>query len=84
MELIEGTNLVVPKHRVLKEQDHRATLPLTRPPFPFSAIVGQGEMKLALLLNAIDPSIGRVALIGHRETGQLGSQSGLAGFRNES
>ena len=30
----------------------------TTPVFPFTAIVGQEEMKLALQLNVIDPKIG--------------------------
>ncbi len=30
--------------------------------YPFTAIVGQDEMKLALLLNAINPSIGGVLI----------------------
>ena len=29
-----------------------------RPVFPFTAIIGQEEMKLALILNVIDPRIG--------------------------
>ena len=29
-----------------------------RPIFPFTAIVGQEEMKLALLLNVVDPRVG--------------------------
>ncbi len=37
-------------------------------PFPFLAIVGQREMKLALLLNLINPHIGGVLLIGPRGT----------------
>lgn len=37
-------------------------------PFPFLAIVGQREMKLALLLGLINPSIGGILLIGPRGT----------------
>jgi len=39
-------------------------------PFPFLAMVGQEEMKLALLLALINPSIGGVLLIGPRGTGK--------------
>ena len=38
--------------------------------FPFTAIVGQDEMKLALLLNVIDPKIGGVMIMGDRGTGK--------------
>jgi magnesium chelatase subunit D len=38
--------------------------------YPFSAIVGQDEMKLALILNVIDPAIGGVVMMGHRGTGK--------------
>jgi magnesium chelatase subunit I len=41
-----------------------------RPVFPFAAIVGQAEMKLALLLNVIDPKIGGVMILGDRGTGK--------------
>jgi len=37
-------------------------------PFPFLAIIGQEEMKLALLLSVINPRIGGVLLIGSRGT----------------
>ncbi|XP_010925689.3 magnesium-chelatase subunit ChlI, chloroplastic [Elaeis guineensis] len=41
-----------------------------RPVYPFSAIVGQEEMKLCLLLNVIDPKIGGVMIMGDRGTGK--------------
>jgi len=42
----------------------------TRPVFPFTAIVGQDDMKLALALNVIDPKIGGVIIMGDRGTGK--------------
>ena len=42
----------------------------SRPVFPFTAIVGQEEMKLALILNVIDPKIGGVLIMGDRGTGK--------------
>lgn len=38
--------------------------------FPFTAIIGQDEMKLALQLNVIDPKIGGVMILGDRGTGK--------------
>ncbi len=46
--------------------------------FPFSAIVGQAEMKLALTLTAIDPSIGGVLVFGDRGTGKSTAVRSLA------
>jgi magnesium chelatase subunit I len=39
-------------------------------PFPFLALVGQTEMKLALILSVINPVIGGVLLVGPRGTGK--------------
>lgn len=46
--------------------------------YPFAAIVGQEEMKLALLLNVIDPLIGGVLIMGHRGTGKSTAVRALA------
>jgi len=46
--------------------------------FPFSAIAGQDEMKLALLIAAIDPSVGGVLVFGDRGTGKSTAVRGLA------
>ncbi|MEM4725155.1 MAG: ATP-binding protein [Candidatus Hadarchaeum sp.] len=39
-------------------------------PFPFTAIVGQEKMKRALIINAINPSIGGLLIKGERGTGK--------------
>ncbi len=49
-----------------------------RQPFPFSAIVGQEEMKRAMILTAIDPSIGGVLVFGDRGTGKSTAVRALA------
>lgn len=49
-------------------------------PFPFSAIVGQTEMKRAMTLTAIDPSIGGVLVFGDRGTGKSTAVRALAGL----
>jgi len=49
-----------------------------RPVFPFTAIVGQEEMKLALLLNVLDPKIGGVMVMGDRGTGKSTTIRALA------
>ena len=56
----------------------------TRPaPFPFSAIVGQEEMKQAMVLTAIDPKIGGVLVFGDRGTGKSTAVRALAALLPE-
>jgi len=56
-----------PAHRIttMPEEDHGLA---EVEPFPFLAIVGQNEMKLALILSIINPRVGGVLLIGPRGT----------------
>ena len=46
--------------------------------FPFTAVVGQDEAKLALLLNALDPKIGGVLLRGEKGSAKSTLARGLA------
>ncbi|MEO0388275.1 MAG: ATP-binding protein, partial [Pseudomonadota bacterium] len=54
-----------------------------RPSFPFAAIVGQDEMKRALMLSAVDPSIGGVLVFGDRGTGKSTAVRALAALLPE-
>ncbi len=47
-------------------------------PFPFSAIVGQAEMKSALLMAAVEPRLGGVMVFGDRGTGKSTAVRALA------
>ena len=54
------------------------TISLEPQPFPFSAIVGQEEMKRAMVLTAVDPGIGGVLVFGDRGTGKSTAVRALA------
>ena len=56
----------------------RRTRAAVVPPFPFSAIVGQDEMRGALLLASVDPRIGGVLVLGDRGTGKSTAIRALA------
>ncbi|MBS2554644.1 hypothetical protein KGQ19_48100, partial [Catenulispora sp. NL8] len=38
------------------------------PPYPFSAVVGLDDLRLALLLNAVSPAVGGVLVRGEKGT----------------
>ncbi len=46
--------------------------------YPFAALVGQEQLKLALLLNAVDPSIGGVLICGEKGTAKTTAARGLS------
>ena len=48
--------------------------------FPFSAIVGQAELKEALMIAAVDSTVGGVLLFGDRGTGKSTAVRALAGL----
>lgn len=54
------------------------TISARRAVYPFTAIVGQEEMKLSLILNIIDPRIGGVMIMGDRGTGKSTTIRALA------
>lgn len=69
------TNLLA-NNRLKRPEDSKKSQSFSN--FPFTAIVGQEEMKLGLILNVIDPSIGGVLIMGHRGTGKSTAVRGLA------
>ena len=51
--------------------------------FPFTAIVGQDDMKLGLILNVIDPAIGGILIMGEKGTGKSTAVRALAALLPE-
>jgi magnesium chelatase subunit I len=51
-------------------EDAQMTVTATAVPFPFTAVLGQDELKQCLLLSAVDPGIGGVLALGDRGTGK--------------
>jgi len=75
-QLLDILNQANPAKRVLAV--HAADRGLAEAPhYPLLALVGQVEMKLALVLNLINPMIGGVLLIGPRGTGKTTAVRGL-------
>lgn len=74
--------------RLLNQSGARAILAEETPdlglaehsPFPFLAIVGQMEMRIALMLSVINPAVGGVLLIGPRGIGKTTAVRSLAGI----
>ncbi|MCB2187362.1 MAG: VWA domain-containing protein [Deltaproteobacteria bacterium] len=52
--------------------------PAPRPLYPFAALAGQAQLKLALLLLAVDPALGGVLLLGEKGTAKSTAARGLA------
>jgi magnesium chelatase subunit D len=51
---------------------------MNRPLYPFTAIVGQDDLRKALLLAAVDPSLGGVLVTGDKGSGKTTAVRGLA------
>ena len=51
---------------------------MSRSPFPFSALVGQADLALGLLLNAVSPAVGGVLVRGEKGTAKSTAVRGLS------
>jgi len=80
---VSATSLEVPlrppvRRRAAAASRGTPTAHGTRRAYPFSAIVGQEEMKRAILIAAVEPAIGGVLVFGDRGTGKSTAVRGLA------
>jgi magnesium chelatase subunit D len=62
----------------MKTRDAARWQTLERPIFPFTAIVGQDQLLLALILNAINPTLSGVLVRGHKGTAKSTAVRALA------
>ena len=60
------------------ERGPAASRPAAQPAYPFTAIVGMADLKLALLLNAVSPAIGGVLVRGEKGTAKSTVVRGIA------
>lgn len=74
---MKNPNTNIPRGKVSQKQAP-AKPSFVRLEYPFAAIVGQEEMKLALVLNLINPGIGGVLIMGQRGTGKSTTVRALA------
>jgi magnesium chelatase subunit I len=74
--------------RILQDYSYKRITDMPEPdlglsehrPYPFLAIVGQLEMRTALLLSVINPNIGGVLLVGPRGTGKTTAVRSITGI----
>jgi len=78
MPLDDAARTEPAKRRPPAERRRPASPAAGRPAYPFPAIVGQDELKRALLAAAVDPAIGGVLALGDRGTGKSTAVRGLA------
>ncbi len=89
MQAIEDATAVIDELEELEELDTEEEVAdvdmstngqksLAPPPYPFTAIVGQEDLKMGLLLCVVDPTIGGVMVMGHRGTAKSTAVRALA------